>query len=162
MNEQKFYHAYFSDDKKHDHSIAIDKIIEETKKDCAIIIHSDNCNSQYKSAKHFFGMQRLTDKLNQQVIHVFGVAGHGKGEVDHVGGLSKVAIHCEVAAGNQLCNSKEIVSFLTRKFGDSEYPIYVFREILVEELEVARAEATLLKDAFKNYVKMAANFAILG
>ena len=38
-------------------------------------------------------------------IRVYGVGGHGKGEVDHVGGLTTVAVHCKVATGRKLLDS---------------------------------------------------------
>jgi len=56
------------------------------------VIESDNCNSQYKSAQHFQDIQSLADTFNFSIIRIFSVAGHGKGEVDHVGGLAKCAI----------------------------------------------------------------------
>ena len=63
------------------------------------------------------------------LVEIYGVAGHGKGEVDHVGGLAKVAIRREVAAGQQLSNAEEMINCFEGKFGESESPIYVFKEI---------------------------------
>ena len=56
------------------------------------LIESDNCTSQYKSAENFSDLQDLCNSLKIVVVRAFGVAAHGKGEVDHVGGLAKVAI----------------------------------------------------------------------
>ena len=47
----------------------------------AIIIESDNCSGQYKSAQHFLDMQVLSNRLNKPIIRIYGIAGHGKGEV---------------------------------------------------------------------------------
>ena len=55
-----------------------------------LMIESDNCSSQYKSAEHFDGLLKLATKRNQKIIRINGVPGHGKGEVDHVGGIAKV------------------------------------------------------------------------
>jgi len=54
-----------------------------------ILVHSDNCNSQYKSAKYFYHLQELANQKRKQVLRVWSIAGHGKGEVDHVGWHSK-------------------------------------------------------------------------
>ena len=57
-----------------------------------MLIESDNCTSQHKSAKSFYDMQELAKKYNINLIHLNGIAGHGKGEVDHVGGVAKISI----------------------------------------------------------------------
>ena len=84
-----------------------------------IVIASDNCTSQYKSAKHFYNLQTISNVLNKRIICIFGVAGHGKGEVDHVAGTVKVTIRREIAAGEVLLDSNDIVSFLHTKFETS-------------------------------------------
>ena len=56
------------------------------------IIESDNCSSQYKSAQHFDNIQNICNKIGVPIIRLFSVAGHGKGEVGHVGGLAKCSI----------------------------------------------------------------------
>ena len=56
------------------------------------IIESDNCNAQYKSAQHFEAIQCLSTTFEIPVVWIFSIAGHGKGEVDHIGGLAKCAI----------------------------------------------------------------------
>ena len=53
------------------------------------------------------------------LVRIYSVAGHGKGEVDHVGGLAKVAIRREVAAGQQLSNAEGMINCLEGKFGES-------------------------------------------
>ena len=67
------------------------------------------------------------------LVRIYSVAGHGKGEVDHVGGLAKVAIRREVAAGQQLSNAEGMINCLEGKFGESESPIYVFKDIRPSE-----------------------------
>ena len=56
------------------------------------IIESDNCNAQYKSAQHFEAIQCLSATFKIPVVWIFSIAGHGKGEVDHIGRLVKCAI----------------------------------------------------------------------
>ena len=51
--EEKYYHAYFSDDRKHDQAfvkLAMEEMLNEAEidSDKYIIIESDNCSSQYK------------------------------------------------------------------------------------------------------------------
>ena len=110
-----------------------------------IIVHSDNCKSQYKSAQHFYGIQCLSNRLNCQVICVFGVANHGKGEVDHVGGLAKVSVRLSVASGETFYCSADMVEYLSENFKDKRHPPHFYKELLQDELDVARAEASLTR-----------------
>ena len=52
--------------------------------DSIIIIESDNCAGKYKFSQHFFDVQQIANTYDKTVIRVFGISGHGKGEVDHV------------------------------------------------------------------------------
>ena len=74
------------------------EISEDVAKTDTIIVESNNCKGQYKTAQHFYDMQDLANSLNKKVLRIYGVPGHGKGEVDHVGGIVKVAIRTSVAA----------------------------------------------------------------
>ena len=92
---EKSYFAYLSDDVYQDQvfvNIVLDKMLEESKLEEGetLVIESDNCTSQYKSAEHFDGLVKLATRNNVKIIRIYGVAGHGKGEVDHVGGIAKV------------------------------------------------------------------------
>ena len=62
--------------------------VKEVPEGSYIVIESDNCSSQYKSCAHFYGMQKLANQYNVNIVRVYGIAEHGKGEVDHVGGLA--------------------------------------------------------------------------
>ena len=44
-------------------------------------------------------MQKLANQYNVNIVRVYGIAEHGKGEVDHVGGLAKTAVRKEVSNG---------------------------------------------------------------
>ena len=96
----KTYYPTLSGDKKHDQAFvrtAVSTMIEGVKfeeYDCCLI-ESDNCQ-HYKSAESFHDSQDFANKWNIPLIRVFGIAGHGKGEVDHVWGIVKVAVHREV------------------------------------------------------------------
>ena len=61
-NGEKTYHAYFSDDKVHDQvyvDLAFQEMLKEENVEMAeaIIITTDNCSVQYKSAAHFSKLQ---------------------------------------------------------------------------------------------------------
>ena len=147
MQEHKIYHAYLSDNLKHDQAfvkVVMDYMLIDINLDDIeeIIIESDNCSAQYKSSQYFNDLQNLSNHLQKTVIRIFGIAGHGKGEVDHVGGTAKVAVRRETAAGQSYLDAAEIVEFLSHKFETSNQP-YVFREIKAKELEIERAEASL-------------------
>ena len=119
--EVKSYHAYMSEESFQDQvffNVVLDRMMEETNVDKVekIIIESDNCTSQYKSSEHFAGLQELSNKFNVTLVRIYGVAGHGKGEVDHVGGLANVAIRREISAGQQLSNAEEMINCLEGKF----------------------------------------------
>lgn len=77
------------------------------------IVKSDNCFSQYKCAKKFYGLSQIANQFNVNVIHIFVIAGHGKGQVDQVGGLAKDTIRREVAAKKNFSNANDIVHCLS-------------------------------------------------
>ena len=95
--ERKAYHAYFFDYQNHNHHfvhLALQEMLQETAFDGpgVMVIESDNCSSQYKSAAHFLGVQEICDQMQVKVIRVFRIPEHGKGEVDHMGGITKIKI----------------------------------------------------------------------
>ena len=60
-----------------------------------------------------------------------------KGEVDHVGGMAKVAVRNEVAAGMVFLNSEDCISFLSEKFSSmNTNKNYAFKEIDERELDI--------------------------
>ena len=70
------------------------------------------------------------------------MAAHGKGEVDHVGGLAKVAIRRQIAEGDFFANAEDMVDFLTTKYESKTHPKYFVKEIdtkvLAEERDNCR------------------------
>ena len=109
--------------------------------DGPVIIESDNCSSQYKSSQHFLDIQDITNTLGRQIIRLYRVAGHGKGEVDNVWGVVKVAVRKEMARGTYFPNAVEVVSFLQEKFGEKTFPQYNIREITADDLAHLRKSA---------------------
>ena len=82
-----------------------------------LVICSDNCCSQYKSAENFYNLQIIANKLETILIRIYGVANHGNGQVDCVGETAKIAIRNEVArTGTYYSSAGECVAFLKEKF----------------------------------------------
>ena len=111
---KKSYHPYVSNERRHDQSfvhIVLEKMLEEVdmKLHSYIVIESDNCSVQYKSAQHFNNMQELADKYNTNLIRIFGIPEHGKGEVDYVCGIAKNVVRKEIAGGRFLQDASKIV-----------------------------------------------------
>ena len=106
-----------------------------------IIIDSDNCASQYKSGLHFYHLQEISNNYDISVIRTYGIPGHGKGEVDHVGGTAKVTIRRMAAAGCTFINATDIVDALKKNYADSTTTQNCIKEISEEELQTSRKEA---------------------
>ena len=70
---EKAYHPYFSDSLKHDQAF-VKKVLKEMLSDTeipqgsTIVIESDNCTSQYKSAQHFHDLQEVATKYNRMLV----------------------------------------------------------------------------------------------
>ena len=143
----KIYYPTLSEDKKHDQAFvrtAVSTMVEGVKfeeYDCCLI-ESDNCQ-HYKSAESFHDSQDFANKWNIPLIRVFGIAGHGKEEVDHVGGIVKVAVRREVWAGSFFTGATDMVDFLANKFQDREAAKYLICEIDASYLVQERARAKL-------------------
>lgn len=147
IHGEKSYHPYVSDDKKHDQTF-VKKVLKEmiATIEClpqSCIVESDNCSSQYKSAKHFEDLQEICDEIGIPLIRLFSIAGHGKGEVDHVGGLAKCSIRRFVGTGGKVFNAKDCKDYLISKFGDKSNPSIFVKELQQDELSNLRAEARL-------------------
>jgi hypothetical protein len=140
---QKTYHPYVSDSREHDQPfvyIAVKNMLLTTEKNSAnvILMESDNCSSQYKSSEHFHDLQKISDEEKKTVVRFDGVEGHGKGEVDHVGGIAKVSARDEMTRGTIFENAAHIVSHLINKFGANDNPEYDIKELTVKDLENER------------------------
>lgn len=73
--------------------VALNEVLKEVSEiPPFIIIESDNCSNQYKSAAHFNSIQNITDKHQCNVLQLFDIAQHRKGKENHVGGVAKTAI----------------------------------------------------------------------
>ena len=89
-NDNKNDHAHFSDDHKHDQVFlkhALDDILNKM----------DLSHSQYKSTMHFHHLQMLTNEKEKQVLKIWSIAGHGKGEVGYISGMTKISIKIAVS-----------------------------------------------------------------
>ena len=65
------------------------------------------------------------------IICVFSIAGHGKGEVDHVGGLAKCAIRWYVGTGGKIFNATDWTDAQLKKYpttdGSYQFHVMVFK-----------------------------------
>ena len=75
---------------------------------------------------------------------MYGVAGHGKSEVDHLGGFAKVAVQKQVVAVALFMSAGKMVEFLTEKFQNKINPKYCIKEIPSYLLDEKRAMAHLI------------------
>ena len=103
------------------------------------LANEDNGSSQFKSAPPFINIQELSDKYKIKVICIYSIAGHEKGEVDHVGCLAKVAMRREIGAGVFFADAEDMVMFLQSKFNEKGEPVYQVKGIDVRQLEVPAA-----------------------
>lgn len=85
------YVYHFSDNITHDASFTfcvIKDLIASLYPDLLIIrLKSDNCSTQYKCRHTFFRHKKLSVELGKIIVVYYGVAGHGKGLVDAMGGF---------------------------------------------------------------------------
>ena len=72
---------------------------------------------------HFVKLQRLTDDPNTTVVRMYFIAGHGKEEVDYVGGIANVKVRREVVAGRKLHFAEENFSskIFRRKYAKKKH-----------------------------------------
>ena len=145
-NGEKNYIAHFSDDRKHD-QLFVDYVVKniignaDLTSTSTILIQSDNFGSQYKPARHFSHLQKLANSQQKQVLCLWSIAGHGKGEVDHVGGVTNIAIKQAISNDFFFENSFDMVQYLSEKFSNNL--LYRLQEVDVKTLEEERAEGSL-------------------
>ena len=108
-----------------------------------IVMETDNCASQYNSSVHFDLVQRLADELKCCVIRIFSIPEHGKGEVDHVGGITKTAIRTAIASGEHVADSHSALSLLQERLGKKESPRFFLKYISKDALQQRRDEGRL-------------------
>ena len=72
----------------------------------------------------------------KQTIDIYSVAGNRRGEGDQVGGVAKMAMCQEIASNIYFLNAEEVVTFLTEKFGNKDFPKYVISKIKSDKLDM--------------------------
>ena len=108
--------------------------------------------------KFFFHLQTISDDFDIIIIRIYGVAGHGKNEVDTVGGIAKIAIRTAISHGTPFFNADQCVDYLTPKFSIHEHPSYRLKLIEPDILEEER-----LKSKYINYqtIKGSSSFQVV-
>ena len=163
-NEEKVYYPTPSNTRIHD-QVFVKQVLEMIREDgdlpegVSLVIESDNCTGQYKSLQHFYHLQNLANTWNRTIYRIYGIAGHGKGEVDHVGGVAKVAVRTAIASGSMFHDSSDITSFLQDKFEEKESPRYHVQELPVDVLYEERMKDHRSKD-FSRSVSGSSEFHI--
>ena len=149
LKREKSYHPYLSTNRKHDQHFLQLCILEILKKvnfsenPGYIVIESDNCIYQYKSSAHFHDMQMLANKFQVNVIRIFSIAEHGKGEVDHVGGLAKTTLQRAVAAGEFFNDVGEMAENIDETLHSAEHLQYIVKETDEKDLESEKTASRL-------------------
>ena len=77
----------------------------------------------------------------KQVLRLWSIAGHGKGDIDHVGSVAKIATKHAIWNDFFFENSSDMVQYLSEKFSNNL--LYPFQEIDVKALEEERTEDSL-------------------
>jgi len=144
----KSYHPYLSYDLKRDQQFVycvLQQMLQEVdiQEGSTMVIESDNCKVQYKSTEHFDTIQALADFFKIDIIRVFGIPEHGKGEVDHVGGIAKTTIRREIATGAFFIDIQDMNDMLCSKFSNHTEPSYFFKEINEGDTSDLRKKASL-------------------
>ena len=76
------------------------------------------------------------------VILIFSIAEHGKGDVNHVGGFAKTTLQRTIATG-EFFNVRKMVEYLDETLHSTEHLQYIVKEIDEKDLEFERAAARL-------------------
>jgi hypothetical protein len=138
--EVKIYSAHVSDDRDHDQVYvrkSLDDIIQGYPVNKALVVRSDNAQ-HFKSAENFDDLQQISNKLGKTVVRVFGIAGHGKGEIDSCGGHMKNPVREAIANKIHITTSTEAVDFLNEHYEHKISPCYDARLLSSEDLQEER------------------------
>lgn len=140
----KTYVHHLSDNKKHNASFVNELIgdvlplLECETKPKAVIMLSDNCSSQYKCVGAFNYMLQWVHEYGIEIVKIYGVAGHGKSEIDSAGGLVKEALRSAAVSNNAtFYQASDALSIVKKHF--EQYPGKVNR--VFHEVEAEDAEA---------------------
>ena len=141
----KTYHGHLSESRIHDQVYtkeSISRIISSAPDLDFYFIRSDNATN-FKCAQCFYDLQMLSNEKLATIVTTYGIVGHGKGEIDSVGGHIKNAVRKSIAAGAYILNTDDCLAVLTNKFQDYESPNYIFEKIYSELLINQRNEANM-------------------
>ena len=142
-SEEKTYHGHLSESRVHDQKYtkeSLKRIIKAVPGQSQYVVRSENAQ-HFKSAESFHHLQELANELSADIIRVYGIAGHGKGEIDSVGGHFKNAIRKKIMSGGYILNSDDCLAALVDKFGKYKEPSHLFEKIEAELLIERRNEA---------------------
>ena len=139
----KYYHKLLSGDRRHDPVYTYEGlkvILHNSPARRTYVVRSDNAN-HFKCAECFDDLQRLCNEDEINILRVYGIASHGKCEVDSMGGHLKNPIRKAIAQNVHIVNSNDCVAYLQLKYGQD---MYTNPEYIIEVLE-----ESILKDTRK-------------
>ena len=139
---KKIYSGYLSDDLDHD-QVYVRKTLDHITSTISIadhlVIRSDNA-MHFKSAENFADLQQISNVLNITVIRVFGIAGHGKGEIDSCGGHMKNPVRKGIANKVHITTAEEAADYLNIHYENHTNPSYLAVVVNPDELQAEREE----------------------
>ena len=103
----------------------------------ALVTCSDNATHR-KSAENFSDLQDISNNLNKMLIRSYGVAGHGKGEIDSSRGHLKNLVWQAIANKVHITSDKEAIDHLMCHYADKIYPAYNVSRINPDDLQAER------------------------
>ena len=131
-NDEKLYVYHLSDDTNHDSVLRfyiIKDIIHnhpEVIQKGYLILHSDNCQEQYKCKFTFFQMKKIAAEFGITVVWFYGEPGHGRGLVDAMSSFGcKQQLRHEIVTNDAwFANAEQMVQFLTKYFSNDNRKEY--------------------------------------
>lgn len=136
---QKSHYSHLSDNKKCDHvfsDVVLQRMLNPIPPPPILVIETDNCASQCKSAAHFYCLQFLSERKKMKIVRVYGIVGHVKQALDHVGGMIKEWVWWEVAAGQFFIHTDDMIEFLAHKFSNHFFDVILPRRSRIDGVKI--------------------------
>ena len=93
VDGDKYYYTHISEDRNHDNIFADEVLLQMIENSPSptrtVLINNDNCSNQYKCIQHFSKLQDLATNKDITIVHIWSIAGHGKGGWTTLEGLER-------------------------------------------------------------------------
>ena len=161
------YIYHLSDDINHD-SVMTTEILKtiirdypETIETGKLVLHSDNCSTQYKSRFVFKALLVLAKKYGITIDFFYSEAGHGRGLIDAMAWFGcKRPMRKEIVTNDTwFANAPEIYSFLTEHFKDDTSKEYhlIDQRVTASERSKGREERFIKGCNYEHVISFCAN-----